>query len=119
MESLWGRWQHVGLVLHTPQHDKRAPTRTCILQGHGDESERSVMHEPFDVHMASIAIQTTGKESTDSMRSKRPKQPRENTPTRVPGGSPLQSLEPDDHSMQHNMQAYTYKTYLGEACMYI
>ena len=29
-----------------------------------------------------------------------------------PGGSPLQRLEPDDHSMQHNMQAYTYKTYV-------
>ena len=54
MESLWGLWQHVGLVLHTPQHDKRAPTRTCILQGHGEESERSVMHGPFDVHMASV-----------------------------------------------------------------
>ena len=36
-----------------------------------------------------------------------------------PGGSPLQRLEPDDHSMQHNMQAYTYKTYLGEACICI
>ena len=87
MESLWGRWQHVGLVLHTPQHDKRAPTRTCILQGHGEESERSVMHGPFDVRMTSISIQTTGKESTNSMRSKLPKQPRENNLTRVPEGA--------------------------------
>ena len=29
-----------------------------------------------------------------------------------PGGSPLQRLEPDDHSMHRNMQAYTYKTHV-------
>ena len=41
-------------VLLTRQHDKRRPTRTCILQGHGVESERFIIHAPSEHHTASV-----------------------------------------------------------------